>query len=813
MNWVDKLTARTWSILVIGMLAFAFSGCDGKDGAPGAAGADGLDGLDGVDATAPDDTAVKIANADAESCGTCHSVSGDLHQAVYNDAYDTSDFVLTIGLVESVGLVAPYELTIDFSITYMGAAFDVDPTSADWVDSLFFAVSHWDDTAEMFVLVGGPFDPFSGITGPITNNGGGSYTLTASLAYDINSWDSGAIVGKLADNAFSFPDNPYTGGGSVQAYEDLSLDAVEIGIGPLAADYQSLANVEGCEACHGAPYRKHGNIQADVEGAPAFTYCKSCHYDDRPGGHEEWQYMVDDPLNWANEVDPAPREADYAYLANVMNDTHMSHALEFPYPQSMSNCATCHAGNVAEVLDDSYFDLAFCKGCHVTVGTDAWPELDDGTDAEIYAQSRRPPPMTFLWTNAGVDNFHNVDMVCASCHGENGFSAFSDMHSGYDKTIYDANGVRFSDQYTVAVDNVTLAGDLITVDFSSNNVDVAPTLAISFYGWDSKHFIVAAHERDGNGIDCPHSSRPGCNIEWSPGSTKPFFTEEAGSVAGAWSVTFDMSLYQAYKTDSIPQLILDGVVKFAEIAVLPVLDIGADRVNLLAVSTSFDLGAMQLVDGYYQQGVTSPVGKGTTVDFGQCVACHDNLSGIVHSGRGRYGDSMQTCKACHATTFPGSHLEQQSRSIDSYVHSLHMFQPMDENDVINADDPVFDARNELHKHHTLPYFTALACEACHVAGTYNAPDQSKSMPGAQSSSWDDIADPNARAIGTIPEYVTGPGSRACGSCHRADMIVRDDAGGLATFNAHTDAFGTLEENDDDDLVLYGIIDKIMSMFE
>jgi hypothetical protein len=45
------------------------------------------------------------------------------------------------------------------------------------------------------------------------------------------------------------------------------------------------------------------------------------------------------------------------------------------------------------------------------------------------------------------------------------------------------------------------------------------------------------------------------------------------------------------------------------------------------------------------------------------------------------------------------------------------------------------------------------------------------------------------------------------------MIVADQAGDLATFNAHTDSFGTLAENDDEDVVLYGIIDKIMSMFE
>jgi hypothetical protein len=167
------------------------------------------------------------------------------------------------------------------------------------------------------------------------------------------------------------------------------------------------------------------------------------------------------------------------------------------------------------------------------------------------------------------------------------------------------------------------------------------------------------------------------------------------------------------------------------------------------------------------------------------------------------------CKACHTTTFPGSHLELASRGIDSYVHAIHTFQPFDEDDVAAANDPVFNARNELHKTHVFPNFTALSCEGCHVPGTYNAADQSKSMFGVQQSSWA-IADRN---IGTIPESVTGPSSRACGGCHRANMIIDDRAGDLAAFDAHTDAFGTFEENDADDLTLYGIIDKILSMFE
>jgi len=740
-----------------------------------------------------------IDAADAESCSTCHSTSGDLHQAVYDTAYDASNFELTIGTVTSDPAGADYTLAINFSINYMGAAFDVDPTSAAWVDGLLFQPSQWDDTAGMFVLVGGPYDPFSGITGPITNNGGGSYTLTSTVAYDIDAWDSGAIIGKLSDEEVSFPDGPTS---HFSVYNELTFDAVEVGLG--AMTWESDANASGCEACHGAPYRKHGNVQAKVEGAPEFTYCKSCHYDDRTGGHEDWQYMVDDPLNWANDVDPAPRAADYAYTANVMNDTHMSHALEFPYPQSMSNCNTCHAGKLTEVLDDSNFDLAFCKSCHVIEGTDAWPEDPVTGEPQLYAQPHRPPPMEYLWANSTIPGVHNVAMDCQNCHGTDGFSAFSDMHSGYDDHIYDDTGDKFANQYPVVIDNITMAGDLLTIEFSSDPA-VIPELLVSFYGGDTRNFIVGSHERDSTDL-CPGRHGDGCKMEYVPessgGDPNPLFTEDAASVPGDWMVTLDTSALQLTKTDLIPVMIADGRIKKAEVSITPELVVDGEDVVLLAVGETYDIDGMMIVQNYFK-------GVNKTVDVDKCNACHDSLASTFHDGSGRGGDGIEVCKHCHTTTFPGSHLEMASRAIDSYVHAIHTFQPFDEGAVAEADDPVFDKRNAQHKSHTFPYFTALSCEGCHMDGTYNSPDQSKSMFGVQSASWA-IADRN---IGTIPESVTGPASRACGGCHRASMIKDDMAGDLASFDAHTDAFGTFEENDDDDLILFGIIDKIMSLFE
>ena len=117
------------------------------------------------------------------------------------------------------------------------------------------------------------------------------------------------------------------------------------------------------------------------------------------------------------------------------------------------------------------------------------------------------------------------------------------------------------------------------------------------------------------------------------------------------------------------------------------------------------------------------------------------------------------------------------------------------------------------------------CETFPV--TYNVPDQSRSMPGLLSgtdtiATWysldaDDLAVENkaGRNIGTYKPTVTGPASRACGACHRGRLINQDEAGALASFNAHTQMGGTyvLNENEDKTTNLFDIIDKIMSLFE
>ena len=166
---------------------------------------------------------------------------------------------------------------------------------------------------------------------------------------------------------------------------------------------------------------------------------------------------------------------------------------------------------------------------------------------------------------------------------------------------------------------------------------------------------------------------------------------------------------------------------------------------------------------------------------------------------------------CHIVKSGGSHLEMQSRSIDSYVHAVHSFQAFDVGDIDFA-NPVEAMHYEHHIEFPYPKHGSTDCESCHVAGTYEVPDQAKSLPGLLSASettngWD-------RNIGNVPSYVTGPGIRACGACHRATAINEDSAGELAMLFQHWNQGGyMIEAGDDAGATLDTVIESVMDLFK
>ncbi len=538
-------------------------------------------------------------------------------------------------------------------------------------------------------------------------------------------------------------------------------------------NYASTANNAGCEKCHSVPFLKHGYIYGQVnhDAKTDFVICKVCHLDNGAGGHFEWQLLVEDPglaasyLAGSTKLTPAQQDK-YAYKTRLMNDVHMSHAMEFAYPQSMSNCVTCHEGKLDRILTDDNFTIETCKSCHPVTGS-----KQVGTD-KIALKTILPQ------LHAGMD-LNTVN--CGSCHGAGkAASGFSRIHSGYDKKIYTAGGQKYSDAITVKIDKASIANNKLSIQFSAAEspdipgvsvADIKPTVLVGLYGYDTKDYIIGPHERltDDNG-DGKIDANDKRALEYAWGETHPRFTA-VSAAGGRWEVVADLSKWA--------NLITDKTVKRVEIGVMPALtDAYKVTLALNAPSRTFNLASNAFDDKYLSPIVK--VAKG-------CNTCHDALATTFHTPD--RGGNIVVCRLCHTPKSGSSHLEMQSRSIDSYIHAIHAFQAFDIA-TINFADPVAAMGYEHHIESPYPKH-GTDCESCHNRGTYDVPDQSKSLPGLFSASG--TLKGKDRNIGAVPAYVSGPGSRACGSCHRAEMINEDKAGALASFNQHARNGGYLVE--------------------
>ena len=94
---------------------------------------------------------------------------------------------------------------------------------------------------------------------------------------------------------------------------------------------------------------------------------------------------------------------------------------------------------------------------------------------------------------------------CTSCHGEGRRLQLSvEIHTGYDKMIYTADGLRYSDAITVTIDSASFDGNMLNIQFSAAEdpdlegldvADIVPTVMVGLYGWDTKDYIIGPHER------------------------------------------------------------------------------------------------------------------------------------------------------------------------------------------------------------------------------------------------------------------------------------------------------------------------------
>ncbi|MGB7739651.1 MAG: hypothetical protein WBM03_11105, partial [Steroidobacteraceae bacterium] len=545
------------------------------------------------------------------------------HQNVYRDYLDAktkSKYKLTLASLTTApsATVGKFDVTLNFSVAKQNA----DGTAFTPFDDAGLSTLN----QKRFVVQGyyaGAADEFTTAKtislGTITSLGGGLYTAKATAAaFDPLLEPGYQAYGYIAGTPLDVE--------GIQLYGDVADAGLAGGTAAAASPtkYASTADVAGCEQCHGAPYLKHGYRAAVVAGLPDFAACKECHYDDRTGSHPDWQWMVDQPLEWAVGTQPADFATKYAYKASVMQDTHQTHAMEFAYPQSMANCFTCHKSQakIDLITADTKFVAATCKSCHPVDGKDAWA-------TQKYNQAGRAPAMKELWTAANVATFHDMSLACGDCHKAGGVgSQFKTYHTGYDGKIYDASKQRYADiaANKVAITSITKTGDVLDVKFTAGNTAIVPTLTLSFYGYDAKNMLVSSHTRDNGAKDCNGSAcRYELTIDGNPVSAanvNRLFAVQADSVPGAWHVQMDLTKYvQPVNTGlaAIPTLITDGKVKKAEVVVIPSLqNAEGEDVALNAATQTYDLVGKANVANYFQ-------GTGAIVSAAKCNACHDAL--------------------------------------------------------------------------------------------------------------------------------------------------------------------------------------------
>lgn len=717
------------------------------------------------------------ADIPPESCTTCHGGAGVKHQASYDELYQ--DGVIKITNVAYSFSASPDTLKVSFKMTKNGAPFDGRDA----------------DSLNIY------FTPYTGTSFEAKER----LSIKGTLAYDGAGVTTSTLVEKApgASGYVDYTDVSRINGliavyGNDESIGTIPNSRVNQNKYPFAAIYQtgsgvnyvSAANNAGCEKCHSVPFLKHGYIYGEVNHDPAtdFYTCKACHLDNGAGGHQDWQVLVDNPARYVQIAKTPLTDAEksqYAYTTRLMNDVHMSHAMEFAYPQSMANCATCHEGKLDVTLKDANFKLETCKSCHAVTGP------------ATGADPKRAPALKKIIPHAWSE-----DTVCAACHSQGGIApVFSAIHSGYDTVIYAAPNQKYADAITVKIDSASIAGNKLDIKFSAlkdpaltwvNVATITPTVLVGLYGYDTKDFIQGPHERtfDDNG-DGKVDGSDSRNLEYVVGAKHPRYTL-VSAAGGNWEVTADLSKWA--------NLIADGTVKRLEIGVMPALNVNGAIVALNAPSRTFNLGANAFDDTSYK-----PIVKLT----GGCNNCHDALATTFHSPD--RGGNVTICRLCHIPKAAGSHLEVQSRSIDSYVHAIHSFQAFDIR-TINFADPVQATRYLHHTESPYPKHGITDCESCHNEGTYDVPDQSKSLPGVLSGSA--TLKGLDRNIGTVPSYVTGPASRACGGCHRAQLINEDDANGLVSFLQHTKMGGYLIEGGTDPTgILDTVTGAIMAMFQ
>ena len=284
MNRFERFSASTWSFLVVTMLAFALSGCEGDDGAAGVAGATGAPGPGGPPGPeGPPGPGATITPL--ESCAVCHD----------DGSFASAPEAHTLPPIEAVSGITFAVDGADLDVTFDLAADGVAATNYDSIQRGY----RTDGTTRTDICnAASRSDPCDPASLTLTNNGGGNYTVTVL----------GGAAEALNNNRYLF---------RVGAGSDRETRVYFYGDTPVSPLATPVVGAPACTNCHGPEgIDVHGGYYAADDGAEP---CLTCHGVDVPSlaavthGLHNGIWVEDGEL------------------------------IEITYPTYMLNCSVCHS--------------------------------------------------------------------------------------------------------------------------------------------------------------------------------------------------------------------------------------------------------------------------------------------------------------------------------------------------------------------------------------------------------------------------------------------------------------------------------------
>jgi OmcA/MtrC family decaheme c-type cytochrome len=751
------------------IVPLVFLGCEGDDGAQGPAGAPGPPGPPGPPG---------VANQ-VETCNICH-VDGDVAAA---HAATLTEAIRGVATVTNVEAVAG-SIVITFNATVDGVANDSFDLRRAYVH--FDNAALADNTLTVPQLTTFQRDT---ITDNVTmvSGGSGNYTITVPDDFEI------ANATYLFQLTLGLP-----------TQDDVRpIIIVDWAGGSPLRDH--VTN-EGCNGCHGPYPAWSEKFRHYAVGGPD---CQICHaqatrttqviYPD-----DTRTFVVEDNVAFGTNLTEyihgihnshnMPPDRVYYRTAEPDATADAEDRYSVGYPSDMRNCKVCHSTEAQrEAAASAPVSYYLCMTCHKN-----W----DG----FVAHSTGEPIF------ADTDTHRNLtkDTDCTVCHRVGGlapsFVETSDFHNYFESvdthydSFYRGTDISFDnpDNVAFAITGVTVSGDNVA------------------FTWTAEKLGAAVDPCNDNTNDGPTFQQLGAYLAYAKGDdwVNEFVGSSPGQPAGARNLFTSLStVCDNTNVATTTGLQLAAGTDYAKTVLLAIGGKPVDRFAPADEDTYIRVPSPTYA--FNRANGSAAAARRDAVNTEKCLACHQ---GTLYQHGGDRVDNEQLCVICHnpssadknnrldrfqivdadgnvntAATYDGK--ANESYDMRVMIHAIHGIEkrqnpwvvyrsrgvyafvlpgteppsnwPLDNNgNLVTAPEELLDApiggstNGSVNRHvWTIIHYPKPAneCLACHNAGAYEVPDQTKAVALT--------VDPGTSYTDQSDDIVIGPTQAACIQCH------------------------------------------------